>query len=255
MPRKKKVVDAGDGWSTVKSGPSPRPEGVDPLHTLNTHASTSKPVEPPSRSYEQVLASYKKYRETLRGSEAWKKVMTFVDTILIPQVVKKGERLKKCVCLGLGSLEAGHEDFYRNSHYQLILLEALLEAFEWRSSCKAHLPLLSSGKSVSPLIVGGIAVTVEGISLIAQDPEFNEVDRQLLRDIAGFEVVQTPAAFELVDDSTFLFAPHVEDTYYSIALAKKPFLTFGNALDHYLDMTIKDMYALPRVLSLYAHPR
>jgi len=69
------------------------------------------------------------------------------------------------------------------------------------------------------------------------------VDRRLLHDIAGFEVVQTPAAFELIDDSTFLFAPHVEDKFYSIALAKQPFLTFGNGLDHYLDMTIKDMYA------------
>lgn len=69
------------------------------------------------------------------------------------------------------------------------------------------------------------------------------MDRRLLHDIAGFEVVQTPAAFELIDDSTFLFAPHVEDKFYSIALAKQPFLTFGNGLDHYLDMTIKDMYA------------
>ncbi|KAF8457517.1 hypothetical protein BGX38DRAFT_798152 [Terfezia claveryi] len=227
MPRKKRVVATGDGWSSVKSGPSPRPEGVDPLHTLNTSTSTSRPVEPPSKSYEEVLASYKKYRETLRSSEAWKKVMTFVDTILIPQVVKKGGRLKKCVCLGLGSLEAGLEDIYRNSHYQLILLEALIEAFGWRS----------------------YSVTVEGVSLIAQDPEFNEVDRQLLRDIAGFEVVQTPTAFELIDDSTFLFAPHVEDTFYSIALAKKPCLTFGNSLDHYLDMTIKDIS--PAILKVF----
>lgn len=219
MPRKKRVVATGDGWSSVNSGPSPRPEGVDPLLTLNTSTSTSRPVEPPSKSYEEVLASYKKYRDILRSSEAWKKVMTFVDKILIPQVVKKGERLKKCVCLGLGSLEAGLEDIYRNSHYQLILLEALIEAFGWRSS----------------------SVTIEGVSLIAQDPEFNEVDRQLLRDIAGFEVVQTPTAFELIDDCTFLFAPHVEDKFYSIALAKKPCLTFGNSLDHYLDMTIKDI--------------
>lgn len=146
MPRKKKVVAADDGWSTINSGPSPRPEGVDPLHTLNTPTPTSRPVEPPSKSYEQVLASYKKYREVLRSSEAWKIVMTFVDTILIPQVVKKRERLKKCVCLGLGSLEAGFEDTYRNSHYQLTLLEALIEAFGWRSSCKAFLPCFSSEK-------------------------------------------------------------------------------------------------------------
>lgn len=131
MPRRKKVQDSGDGWSTVTSGPSPRPTGVDPLNTLRARKYV---VEPPSKSYEQVLASYNKYREILRGSEEWKTVLDFVETTLLPQVVENGG-MNKCVCLGLGSLEAGMEERSKNSHYQLVLLEALIEAFGWRHSC------------------------------------------------------------------------------------------------------------------------
>lgn len=141
MPRKKKTLSGPDGWSTVTSGPSPRPEGVDPLNTLNTSVSTPKPAKAPLKSYEQVLASYNRYRAILRSSEAWTTVMAFVEATLVPEVVKNEKRLKKCICLGLGSLEAGMEDTHRNSHYQLVLLEALLEAFGWRSSCKELIPI------------------------------------------------------------------------------------------------------------------
>ena len=69
--------------------------------------------------------------------------------------------------------------------------------------------------------------------LVAQDPAFNETDRKLLRDIAGFEVVDSPIGFDLIDENTFLFAPHLEDTFYGMALSKWPTLTFGNDVDVY----------------------
>lgn len=77
--------------------------------------------------------------------------------------------------------------------------------------------------------------------MIAQDPLFNEIDKRLLREVAGLEVVETPAAFDLIDESTFLYAPHLEDKLYSLALAKKPMVTFGNIIEHYMDTAIRPL--------------
>ena len=68
---------------------------------------------------------------------------------------------------------------------------------------------------------------------MAQDPAFNETDRKLLREIIGFESVETPTGFDLIDENTFLYAPHLEDTLYGMALDKWPALTFGNDADVY----------------------
>ena len=51
--------------------------------------------------------------------------------------------------------------------------------------------------------------------------------------MVGFEVVETPVALDLIDQFTFLYAPHLEAELYGQALAKQPSLTFGNDLDHF----------------------
>ena len=69
--------------------------------------------------------------------------------------------------------------------------------------------------------------------MIAQDPAFTELDKRMLCEVMGFEVVETPTAFNLIDQFTFVYAPHMVAELYCQALVKQPPLTFGNNLDHF----------------------
>jgi hypothetical protein len=65
----------------------------------------------------------------------------------------------------------------------------------------------------------------------AQDPVFNNMDKELLASV-GIEVVHDPAAFELVTRHTLLFAPGAERTHLMQLLPKEPALFFGGPLDN-----------------------
>jgi hypothetical protein len=65
----------------------------------------------------------------------------------------------------------------------------------------------------------------------AQDPVFNNMDKDLLASV-GIEIVQDPAAFELVNERTLLFAPGAERTHLMQLLPKEPALFFGGPLDN-----------------------
>jgi hypothetical protein len=49
-------------------------------------------------------------------------------------------------------------------------------------------------------------------NIYAQDPVFNDLDKQLLQSL-GIKVVEHPAAFDLVNDRTFLFCPGAERSH------------------------------------------
>ncbi|KAF8477065.1 hypothetical protein BDZ91DRAFT_708613 [Kalaharituber pfeilii] len=211
MPRRRKVHAGADGWTHIKSGPEARYIGGDP-----------KPGQP-TRSYEATLAIYKEWRGRLLKSEGWENVKTFAQTILMPEVVNSPRgRITKCVCLGLGSLDSDIP--YRDCHsgYQLALLESLMEVFGWKSSS-----------------VDGTVQKLGGVELYAQDPVFNEIDKRILTEIVGFNIVETPLGFERIDSLTFVYAPHLSNTLYARALTKRPMLVFGNILELYTETTLK----------------
>ena len=67
--------------------------------------------------------------------------------------------------------------------------------------------------------------------MFAQDPVFNNMDKELLN-FVGVEVVEDPEAFSLVSEHTFLYAPGAERTHLARLLSKNPVLFFGGPLEN-----------------------
>ena len=68
-----------------------------------------------------------------------------------------------------------------------------------------------------------------------QDPVFNSLDEAFLRSL-GYTIVPTPAGFDKIDETTFLFAPHLEWPIYLMALQKEPYsLCIGNDIRDFCD--------------------
>lgn len=63
----------------------------------------------------------------------------------------------------------------------------------------------------------------------AQDPVFNKMDKKLLS-FLNIQVVNDPAAFDLVDQDTFLYCPGAERSHLVELLEKEPALFFGGPL-------------------------
>ena len=68
-----------------------------------------------------------------------------------------------------------------------------------------------------------------------QDPAFNAIDETFLEGL-GYTVLVDPAAFAMIDDRSFVFAPHLEVAQTSMSLEKStPALFIGNNLDGYVN--------------------
>lgn len=77
---------------------------------------------------------------------------------------------------------------------------------------------------------GSATISSTSITALAQDPVFNNLDFALL-DSLGITAVQTPTAFESVDDSTLLFAPGAEKEHLALVLPSNPPILFGGPLE------------------------
>ncbi|PLN86382.1 hypothetical protein BDW42DRAFT_159152 [Aspergillus taichungensis] len=102
------------------------------------------------------------------------------------------------VCIGLGSLSGllrgGWVDRRRVSMYQLAALVGIIECFETQDT---------------------------KISIYAQDPVFNALDKALLSSL-NITVVESPRAFELVGPRTVLFCPGAERVHLKDMLVRGP---------------------------------
>lgn len=71
--------------------------------------------------------------------------------------------------------------------------------------------------------------------VIFQDPIFNPLDRGILASL-GYIVLENPEAFSKINESTFVFAPHLEFSAYATALeGALPALCIANDIDEYLN--------------------
>ena len=65
-----------------------------------------------------------------------------------------------------------------------------------------------------------------------QEPGFTQVDKEFCAEL-GFEVVDTPGAFTMVDSTTLVFGIHMELQTYAEALATLPGIFIGSGLDEW----------------------
>jgi SRR1 len=72
------------------------------------------------------------------------------------------------------------------------------------------------------------------ITTFAQDPVFNTLDKALLESL-DITVAETPDGFALIDDSTYIYAPHCERKFFLPALRNKdPALVICNDMEWHI---------------------
>ncbi|KAJ9297154.1 hypothetical protein DTO271G3_4447 [Paecilomyces variotii] len=193
-----------DGWTHVTKG------GNVPKRTINTveEGELLLPAEPPSRlTIEELQKQYETHRQK------WDESSTneTLKHILRERLSRSMKKIDNIVCIGLGSpsgfLRGGWVDRRSVSLYQLAALDAIAGLFETPGTQSA------------------------AVKVFAQDPVFNDFDKELLQSF-GITVVEDPKAFELVNACTFLYCPGAERAHLDRILVSKPAILFGGPLDN-----------------------
>ena len=191
QPKKlSKIIDSS-GWTHIVNGPSNAVSAQD----INSHNTSLQTFDITPLQIEQVLESHARYLDLWKNSDCWRSLAEFLQNTILS---RRDLRITKCVCLGLGSLSAGRV----SSKHELAALVTILS-------------LLSNSHCIE--------------NVIFQDPAFNDVDEAVLIRL-GYSVVSTPIGFESVDNTTFCFAPHLENEIFALALGGvHPALCIGNS--------------------------
>ncbi|OLN86568.1 hypothetical protein CCHL11_08515 [Colletotrichum chlorophyti] len=188
-------------WVHVKSKSRfrrkpPKPPG-------NAVSASRKPDEPRVfKSTAEIMAEYNTFKTRWRDTECHSKLKELVRTN-----ADQHRAVRKAVCLGVGTFdpEDGGWDAKRRSYIQL---DAFLTVVEVLSE-----------------------LYKESISCSFQEPRFTPNDTEFLTKL-GHEVVQSPAAFEAVDEDTLVFAVHMYRPIYEATLERAlPAMFVGTGWD------------------------
>ena len=207
MTRKKKpppqskrhAVTDNSGWTQITKGPK---STNDTQHTKRLLQ--QEKIRRESLSLEAYSDRFEKYY-----TPKWRESSCFrnLESILEQDVLSANNTvtITRCVCLGLGSPTAGVEV----SSWELAALISILEIL----GITANLKISSFATADHPST--GTKHQVK--EAIFQDPVFNAIDHAFLKD-RDYTIVEDPSAFSMIDDTTFLFAPHLEWVHLATAL-------------------------------------
>ncbi|RPA83206.1 hypothetical protein BJ508DRAFT_324797 [Ascobolus immersus RN42] len=149
-------------------------------------------LTPRSTTIDILRKDYAKHKAELAASKFWKTTEKFITSDLkerswnwsTSSIKTEQNKNRKVICLGLGSMSSVVG--WRISLDQLAYLELWLES-----------------------LLGKEGVAVEKY---AQDPAFNDMDEVLLREM-GYKVVKDPRGFEVIDQDSLVFAPHLDHVF------------------------------------------
>ncbi|KAM0450610.1 hypothetical protein ACHAO4_006595 [Trichoderma viride] len=124
--------------------------------------------------------------------------------------------IRKAVCLGIGSFDPDNGSWVtkEKAHVQFAAFSVILE--EIQESC--------SNK----------------IEVIFQEPAFNASDIEFVTSL-GHQVVESPAAFDVIDDTTFVFGIHLYRDIYAQVFKNNeyPALFIGTGWDVWSDVSFR----------------
>jgi len=160
-----------------------------------------EPKEARGVSAQDVRARYERIAAQWRASTARVGLRRILE--------QRGESLrsvKKAVCLGLGSLSG--ETGAAHAMWQLAAFADSVGMIKG-TRCWCFCAFEGSGGTdvCARALYVDISKSAGIIQTFAQDPVFNSLDEALLVDLA-IAVLQDPHAFEEIDESAFVFAPH-----------------------------------------------
>ncbi|KAI9676465.1 MAG: hypothetical protein M1817_000622 [Caeruleum heppii] len=192
---------AEDGWTTIVTLRSRKPQNNRHSHTEQRKLEPA-PI-PKGCTLPQLQEEFARHETTWKNSTCH----DALERRLRQAVDGMGSaRLKRCVCVGLGSLSGE-----RSRRISMVQLNCLRQCLK-------------------------ILAAIHQIDQIyAQDPVFNSLDEQLLATM-NITVVQDPEAFDLIDETTFLLAPHCERSFLLPGLrGRDPLLVVANSFESLLN--------------------
>ncbi|KAK0749144.1 hypothetical protein B0T18DRAFT_323946 [Schizothecium vesticola] len=192
----------GDGWSQVsrKRGrkPAQRSTRDDELPGLG-------PNPNPGLS----LAAIQKYHERVSQdwleSDSWEALQA---TLRDAFPACNRPSITKAICLGPGPFDPANDSvsIRRTAHVQTEAFRSIVANLEYQSGHK--------------------------IKCIVQEPSFTNVDKMFCNEL-GMEVVESPAAFSMVDADTLVYGIHMELRTYAEALTTLPAIFVGAGLSEW----------------------
>ncbi|KAK3955720.1 hypothetical protein QBC32DRAFT_22841 [Pseudoneurospora amorphoporcata] len=163
----------------------------------------------PNPNPEFTVSDIQKHHDTARQewqiSDCWKTLKDLLATALSES---NRPHITKAICFGPGPYDPSNGSFAarRTAHMQTAAFCAIVDFLE--SQCEHR------------------------IKRVVQEPMFTQVDKDFCVDL-GFEVVDTPAAFPMVDEQTLVYGIHMELRTYYLALATLPTAFIGGGLDEW----------------------
>lgn len=217
-----KTTDS-NGWTTVTRGPTPF-NSTNAQKRTSGNAGTSDFIPPSALS--TLRQSYARHKRTFDSSscaQSLRCILTKHRLSWSPSLLgahadpesgvtsHDASHTTKCVCLALGPLSPSSSGTttaagIRRSLYQLAALEHIIDGLSASSEERTK------------------------IDVYAQDPAFSPLDKHFLTHDRNIQILDPPAAEELVmaqspsdgPSKTVLYAPHCATTVYLNCLAGKP---------------------------------
>ncbi|KAL7274519.1 hypothetical protein RUND412_002581 [Rhizina undulata] len=195
-------LDSRRNRRSTRSARAPSP--LDEL-LAGTAAATTELPETILAAIEEVGRDLYNKAVYLRVSLLWSDLKARLEQIVQSADLEGYIKIKKVVILGLGSLMSDLRDAAR---FQLVLLEDICQVLDQAQeiSCK---------------------------TVFAQDPVFLPLDKKIFQ-VRNIHVLEMPEADKLIDDETFLYAPHLEFSVLRKVLPSCPAITICNDLEKFM---------------------
>jgi hypothetical protein len=198
---KRKEVEDDEGWTHIVDTPRARSSTLKkkvnaPL--LHSGDFEINGVSYINRTLEELKADYEYWKKAWGESDACSELNTKV------QDAKEGKRVvDNVVLLGLGSLQSSRREGRKASATQLAALQTIIQ------------------------MLG------EEIKVVAQDPQFTELDKEFLTSL-GHKVVEDPEAFTQIGEGTLVYAIHCyAKVYKAVSEAPRPAVLIGTDVGNF----------------------
>ncbi|KAG7008462.1 hypothetical protein G7Y79_00005g016030 [Physcia stellaris] len=200
-PKKRLEFTDDSGWTHVTKGTLKQKHALQYAPSSTGHEILSPTAIPRGLNIQDVSTSFEKHMRIWKDSSCLQRLRVIFQN----SVLASNTSITNCVCLGLGSFTGGK--FPETSFFELAALVTILDILGEKHEIK---------------------------QVYVQDPVFNSLDEAFLSNL-GYDIVSTPEGFANIDESTFLFAPHLEWPVYFTALQNvSPSLCIGNNMQEYL---------------------